>query len=71
MIMFLTQTELAELTERKRKAHQIAWLDANSYHYAIGASGHARVSRAYVQARLSGVHLAAAPTSYEPNWSAI
>lgn len=46
--MFLTQSELAELTERKRKADQIAWLKANGYHYATGANGHARVLREHV-----------------------
>jgi hypothetical protein len=51
--MFLTQSELAELTERKRKAEQIAWLKANGYHYAIGANGHARVLREHLQARLA------------------
>ena len=53
--MFLTQSELAELTERKRKGEQIAWLKANGYHFAIGANGHARVLREHVQARLCGI----------------
>lgn len=70
-MLFLTQTELAELTERKRKADQIAWLKANGYSYAIGANGHARVLREHVQAKLCGVHMAAAPAVLEPNWSAL
>lgn len=69
--MFLTQTELAELTERKNKAGQIAWLKANGYHYAIGANGHARVLREHLHARLCGISMATAPTAPEPNWSAM
>jgi len=69
--MFLTQSELAELTERKRKADQIAWLKANGYTYAIGANGHARVLREHVQARLCGAIMAAAPATTEPNWAAM
>lgn len=68
---FLTQTELAELTERKRKGEQIAWLKTNGYHYAIGANGHARVLREHVQARLCGASVIAAPATTEPNWAAM
>ena len=70
-MLFLTQTELAELTERKRKGEQIAWLQANGYRYAIGANGHARVMREHVQARLCGGNSPAAPVALEPNWSAV
>lgn len=69
--MFLTQTELADLTERKRKGEQIAWLKANGYHYAIGANGHARVLREHLHARLCGINMATAPTTLEPNWGAM
>jgi len=71
MTLFLTQTELIELTERTRKASQIAWLIANQYPFAIGANGHARVSRDYVIARLGGAHIKATHTVPEPNWGAI
>ena len=70
-MMFLTQAEVAELTERKRKSEQITWLKENKYPYAIGANGHARVSREYVQARLCGMHMAAVQTTPEPNWAAV
>jgi len=69
--MFLTQTELAELTERKRKGEQIAWLKANGYLFAIGANGHARVLREHMQARLCGGIADTAPAAAEPNWSAM
>jgi hypothetical protein len=70
-MLFLTQTELAELTERKRKADQIAWLKANGYHFAIGANGHARVLRDHVQAKLCGAVSTPAPAVLEPNWGAL
>lgn len=69
--MFLTQSELAELTERKRKGEQIAWLKANGYLFAIGANGHARVLREHMQARLCSGSVVAIPASLEPNWSAM
>ena len=71
---FLTNAELAELTERKRKADQIAWLKRNSFKFAIGANGHPRVLHDHVQAKLCGGIVEAAndviPT-IEPNWAAI
>lgn len=70
--MFLTQTELAELTERKRKADQIAWLKSNGFHYVIGANGHPRVLRDHVHARLcGGIISAPVSASLEPNWGAM
>ncbi len=69
-MLFLTPSELIELTERKRKSEQIAWLKANDYPYAIGANGHPRVFREYVYARLSGIAKQSARTP-EPNWGAI
>jgi hypothetical protein len=69
--MFLTQAELAELTERKRKGEQIAWLKANGYHFATGANGHAKVMREHVQARLCGGNVSNAPAAQEPNWAAM
>ncbi|NCN88835.1 MAG: DUF4224 domain-containing protein [Gallionella sp.] len=68
---FLTHAELAELTERKRKGEQIAWLKANGYHYATGANGHPRVLSEHVQARLCGGMSTGAPTVLEPNWNAM
>jgi hypothetical protein len=70
-MLFLTQNELAELTERKRKGEQINWLKANGYHYATGANGHAKVLREHVLARLCGITVHTAPVAPEPNWGAI
>jgi hypothetical protein len=71
MSLFLNQSELIELTERKRKAMQIAWLIANQFPFSIGANGHARVSREYVLARLGGANTHAQRPRPEPNWGAI
>ena len=70
-MLFLTQSELTELTERKRKREQIDWLKANGYRYATGANGHARVLREHVTARLCDHATTSEPTACEPNWSAI
>jgi hypothetical protein len=71
MLLFLTQSELIELTERKRKAAQIAWLITNSFPFTIGGNGHARVTREYVLARLGGANMDAKRSKPEPNWGAI
>lgn len=70
-MLFLSQTELAELTERKRKGEQIAWLKANGYHYATGANGHARVMREHLQAKLCGSTMTTTQATLEPNWGAM
>lgn len=71
MSLFLTHSELIELTERTRKTAQIAWLVANQFPFTIGANGHPRVSRDYVLARLGGSHIKASRSTPEPNWGAI
>jgi Domain of unknown function (DUF4224) len=71
LTLFLTQSELFDLTERRRKAEQIAWLTINEFPFAIGANGHARVSREYLLARLGGVLIIASQAIPEPNWGAI
>ena len=66
--MFLTPDELEALIERTRKADQVAWLRKNRVPFFIGANGHPRVSRAYVEKRLAGRSSADYP---EPNFAAI
>ena len=69
--MFLSHDELVELTERKTKATQIAWLKANGFRFVIGANGHPKVLREHVQAKLGGGFKVSAPAEPEPNWAAI
>ena len=66
--MFLTPDELEELTERMRKVDQVTWLRKNRIPYLIGANGHPRVSRAYIENMLS-----ARPdkNGAEPNFAAL
>lgn len=66
--MFLTREELEQLTERRAKAQQLAWLRKNAIPFLIGAHGHPRVSRAYVENLLSGRGDANGP---EPNFAAL
>jgi Domain of unknown function (DUF4224) len=70
-MLFLTPSELIELTERKRKSDQIAWLRANNFPFAVGANGHPRVFREYVYERLCGVGKMSVERKPEPKWSAI
>jgi len=66
--VFISREELEELTERKRKADQVAWLRRNRVPFFIGANGHPRVSRAYVENRLAGRQASEHP---EPNFAAL
>lgn len=66
--MFLTRDDLEELTERKRKADQVAWLRRHRIPFLIGASGHPRVSRAFVENMLAGKSNHSEP---EPNFDAL
>ena len=66
--MFLTREEIEELTERKRKADQVAWLRRHRIPYLVSAAGHPRVSRAFVENVLAGKRNVTEP---EPNFDAL
>ena len=67
-MLFLTREELWDLTERKSKAHQEAWLRKHRIPYLLGANGHPRVSRDFVESVLAGRRNATEP---EPNFAAL
>ena len=52
--MFLTQSELIELTARKRASGQISWLAQAGLRYVIGADGRPRVLRQEVERAMLG-----------------
>lgn len=66
--MFLSREELEELTERKRKADQVAWLRKHRIPFLVSASGHPRVSRSFVESVLTGKRSVTEP---EPNFEAL
>ena len=66
--MFLTLDEIEALTERTRKNDQIMWLQQRGIPYLVGANGHPRVSRSYLENILAGKTDANGPA---PNFSAI
>lgn len=66
--MFLTREELEELTERKRKADQVAWLRQHRVPFLMGAKGSPRVSRSHVENILAGQQDATGP---QPNFAAL
>ncbi|MHB1529908.1 MAG: DUF4224 domain-containing protein [Acidiferrobacteraceae bacterium] len=69
--MFLTATELQELTGRKRWNAQLRWLNMNGVPALVRADGRPMVLRATVEARM-GLIAASGPTkAVEPNWSAL
>ena len=50
--MFLTATEIAELTDRKRAPEQIQWLTDHGYRFDVGASGRPKVLLKEVEQKL-------------------
>jgi hypothetical protein len=53
--LFLTDTELHELTGYKLGKPQIAWLKAHRWLYETNAGGKPRVARSYFDRRMVGV----------------
>ena len=52
--MFLSKSELIELTDRSKSKLQIAWLSNNGYRFDVGAAGRAKVLQAEVDRKLLG-----------------
>ncbi len=50
--MFLTDAEIAALTDRAYAKHQIAWLTANGWQFEVSAQGRPKVLRAYAEQRM-------------------
>ena len=50
--MFLNSVVLRSLTGYKYAAWQIEWLKSHGYKYEIGADGHPRVLKLYIEAML-------------------
>ena len=49
--LFLTDAELAQLTGRKLKSKQIAWLRAEAIPFRTNATGHPVVTRSAIDGR--------------------
>ena len=52
--MFLTKTDIEQLTGRKRVAQQTQWLAENGYAFQVNAAGLPVVLRSVVEKRLGG-----------------
>jgi hypothetical protein len=63
--VFLTQTEIIELTGRRWRKDQSAWLKAKGYKHEINALGRIVVARAHVEGKLG----AGAPPLPEPDFA--
>lgn len=50
--MFLTISEIVELTGRRYAKHQITWLSTNAWKFEVGADGHPKILRAYAESRM-------------------
>ena len=52
--MFLSRTELQEMTGYKRPSSMRRWLGENGYNYEVARDGYPRVLRAAVEMKLGG-----------------
>jgi hypothetical protein len=70
--MFLTLTQLSDLTGYQRHADQRKWLKARGWVFEVAATGRPIVSTAYAEQRLGGA-VSPAPTlaAWSPNLAAI
>lgn len=50
--MFLSKTDIEELTGYKLAGKQIEWLDTNAWVFVISALGHPKVLRTYAEKKL-------------------
>jgi hypothetical protein len=53
--MFLSHAELVALTGYKRPNHIVRWLESRAWHFERTGFGWPVVSKAYAEAKLSGV----------------
>jgi hypothetical protein len=67
--VFLTPSELAELTGWRRAGRQAEWLRDHGWPVEVDRRGHPKVLRAVAVARLGGV-VSSVPAT-EPNWDAL
>lgn len=49
--LFLTDEQLRQLTGRKQKSRQIAWLRNEGIPFRVNATGHAVVARGFIDGR--------------------
>lgn len=69
--MFLTEAEIAELTQRQRHDAQIRALRFMGIEHAPRADGSVVVLRAHVEHLLGGVANATVSKEVQPDWGAI
>lgn len=69
--MFLTPTELAELTGYQRHADQRKWLTARGWLFETSATGRPVVARSYAESRLGGSTISRNTSTWSPNVAAI
>lgn len=67
--MFMTETELYDLTGYKSPSAQVRWLKAHAWKFVLTCTGKPRVSRTYCEQKL-GVKRADAEDD-QPNWNAL
>jgi hypothetical protein len=69
--LFLTPTELAELTGRVRQSAQLRWLRGNGWRASQAADGSVRVAREHFVAMMVGGDCNRKQREIEPNWEAL
>lgn len=71
MSMFLSETEIQELTGAKQISKQIEWLRMNNFVFEIRRDERISLARGYVEERLGITHHMPAKITPEPNWGCL
>lgn len=66
--MFLTKSEIKELTGYARNTRQIEWLASHGYRFDVARSGVPMVLKSHIEERLGGIIFKNKRTN-EPNFS--
>lgn len=68
----LTPDEVAQITGRKSKKHQVQWLTTKHWQFEVNARGVPIIARSYAETRLSGVTpMPQATRTRRPNFEAL
>ncbi|WP_425325370.1 DUF4224 domain-containing protein [Paludibacterium paludis] len=71
--MFLTATEVVELTGRTRTSGQIRWLRDTGWLFEVNAAGRPIIARSYAERRMCGTRTdtVIGSSTIEPNFAAL
>ncbi|MBS0424573.1 MAG: DUF4224 domain-containing protein [Proteobacteria bacterium] len=71
MTLFLTQSELSELTDCQKRSKQTEWLDRRGWRYEVSRLGKVKVLRSYAEMRMGMPVNGEQEQTTEPDFSSL